>query len=262
MKSDGVQSRIDVRSGGGGNMCFGFHEGARSEILAQYLFSAFGAVSRVLQHEDYGIDLYCSLAEKVSSAWLVRDVYFVQVKSESVPSWLLSGDSVLWISRHPVPVFLASVDKDQQTIEVYHTLPRFVGAISKLQTLELIPEPQLTKGGPTDWNAGGRQSLSAPILKVKLEDLKDRALRAKLGHVLKRWIEEDSFNCLMQRTGINRVRKVHDYTPNEVPKKEQFEEVGLQGFHTEDDKTKTPTWLVEALDNIGAQFAYEGDRDS
>jgi hypothetical protein len=91
MKSDGAQSRIDVRSGGGGNMCFGFHEGARSEILAQYLFSAFGAVSRVLQHEDYGIDLYCSLAEKVSSAWLVRDVYFVQVKSESVPSWLLSG---------------------------------------------------------------------------------------------------------------------------------------------------------------------------
>lgn len=246
MKSDGVQDRTHVRSGGGGKLCFGFHEGARSEILAQYLFSAFGAVSRVLQHEDYGIDLYCSLAEKVSSAWLVRDVYFVQVKSESVASWLLSGDSVLWISRHPVPVFLASVDKDQQTIEVYHTLPRFVGAISKLQTLELIPEPQLTRGGPTDWSAGGRQSLSAPILKVKLEDLREQALREKLGYVLKRWVEEDSFNCLMQRAGINRVRKVHDWIPNEVPIKEQFEELGLQGFHHEDDKTKALTWLVEA----------------
>jgi hypothetical protein len=58
--------------------------------------------------------------------------------------------------------------------------PRLVGPISKLQTLELIPEPELTKGAPTGWNAGGRQSLSGPILKVKLEDLRVRALRSPM----------------------------------------------------------------------------------
>lgn len=36
----------------------------------------------------------------------------------------------------------------------------------------------------------------------------------------------------------------------------------MHGFHIDDDRTKTLTWLVEAVDNIGAQFAYEGDGDS
>jgi hypothetical protein len=41
-----------------------FHEGSRSEYLAQFVFAKFGTAVPVPHQEDYGLDLYCTLLEQ------------------------------------------------------------------------------------------------------------------------------------------------------------------------------------------------------
>jgi hypothetical protein len=51
-----------------GAIAFGFHEGSRSEILSDYLFSAWGTVTPVRRQDDYGLDLYCTLTARLGDA--------------------------------------------------------------------------------------------------------------------------------------------------------------------------------------------------
>ena len=60
-------------------------EGSRSEILADYLFSQWGAVTPVRRQDDFGIDLYCSLFDRIGQRAIVRDYFSVQVKSTLGP---------------------------------------------------------------------------------------------------------------------------------------------------------------------------------
>ena len=57
------------------------HEGSRSEILADYLFSSWGTVTPVRRQDDYGVDLYCTLSDRIGQRAVVRDYFVVQVKS-------------------------------------------------------------------------------------------------------------------------------------------------------------------------------------
>src|SRR5262245_32320623 len=58
-----------------------FHEGSRSEVLADYLFSAWGTVTPARRQSDYGLDLYCTLTEQVGALARVKEYFSVQVKS-------------------------------------------------------------------------------------------------------------------------------------------------------------------------------------
>ncbi len=62
-----------------------FHEGSRSEVLADYLFSGWGTVTPVRRQDDFGIDLYCTLTERTGQRAVVRDYFVVQVKSTDEP---------------------------------------------------------------------------------------------------------------------------------------------------------------------------------
>jgi len=61
------------------------HEGSRSEILADYLFSTWGTVTPVRLQDDYGVDLYCTLSDRVGHRAVVSDYFLVQVKSTTDP---------------------------------------------------------------------------------------------------------------------------------------------------------------------------------
>jgi hypothetical protein len=88
-----------------------YHEGGRSEYLAQYVFSAFGTSLPVLRQEDHGIDLYCTLTErKGPMAWPYAH-YSVQVKSTADP-WHFEGrDVVDWLLDYPAPLLFCIVSK-------------------------------------------------------------------------------------------------------------------------------------------------------
>src|SRR6266568_9130174 len=88
-----------------------FHEGSRSEYLAQFAFSAFGTAIPVPHQEDTGLDLYCTLVERQGPRAWPRAYYSMQVKS-GLTTWVFnSPESVRWIIEHPLPIFLCVVQK-------------------------------------------------------------------------------------------------------------------------------------------------------
>jgi hypothetical protein len=58
-----------------GSVTSNLHEGSRSELLADYLFSSWGTVTPVRRQDDYGVDLYCTLTDHVGQLGVVTDYY-------------------------------------------------------------------------------------------------------------------------------------------------------------------------------------------
>ena len=76
-RTQGVEERLGeqfpsvegIRRGRGGMVVGAIapnaHEGSRSEYLAQCVFASFGAAVAIPHQEDSGIDLHCTLTERV-----------------------------------------------------------------------------------------------------------------------------------------------------------------------------------------------------
>src|SRR5262245_25812776 len=96
-----------------GSTSANFHEANRSEYLAHFAFSSFGTSVPVPRPEDTGLDLYCTLTERVGQRIWPRAYYSVQVKS-TLESWTFeSPDSIRWLIKHPLPVLLCVVLKKE-----------------------------------------------------------------------------------------------------------------------------------------------------
>jgi hypothetical protein len=194
------------------------HEGSRSEVLADYLFSGWGTVTPVRRQDDFGVDLYCTLTERIGQRAIVTDYFVVQVKSTNEP-WRFNGvHSVKWLTQYPQPLFLAWVDKKAGTLSIYHVMPRFlVGSMRPLpKQLELRPE-QIDDGKFVEWTNGTHFSLSAPILRVTLPDLLDTGMMTRLRDVFTEWVRMDRDNCDLVRHGLLRFRMPGAYKVNESP---------------------------------------------
>ena len=195
------------------------HEGSRSEILADYLFSSWGTVTPVRRQDDYGIDLYCTLSDRIGQRAVVRDYFVVQVKSGTDPWIFEHEESVKWLVEYPNPLFLACVDKKNLSVSVYHLMPRFhVWAFGKLPVrLELKPE-EMDDGKSAPWENGESFSLSAPIIRATITDLGDKDKMEELYKVFQYWVQFDRENCDLVRRGLLRFRIPASYRVNELPK--------------------------------------------
>jgi hypothetical protein len=197
------------------------HEGSRSEYLAQYVFASFGTVVPVPHHEDSGIDLYCTLTERIGPRAWPKAYFTVQVKS-TVDAWIFdSVDSVQWLIQHPLPVMLCVVDKANARIRIYHTSPRFyVWSLPPLpQRLNLVPETT-PAGRCTQWAAdtkagdGWKFSLSAPILDFSMTEILDDAFHESATKVLDMWLEIERQNLLRVKAGIYSFKMPDPYKTN------------------------------------------------
>jgi hypothetical protein len=179
-----------------------FHEGSRSEYLAQYVFSSFGTAVAVPHHEDYGVDFFCTLTEKVGQMAWAKASYTVQVKSELKPWVFQSAESVKWLVNHPLPLFLGVVDKATATLRIYHTAPRFytwgLGDLPK--RLEMTPVVE-TLGKSTESSLDYRFSL-VPILAIEIVRLGDDNYWENARKVLEFWIESENHNLASIRSGL------------------------------------------------------------
>jgi hypothetical protein len=93
-----------------GTIAPNFHEGSRSEYLAQYVFSAFGTAFSVPHQEDSGIDLYCTLGERIGQRLHVQNYYFVQIKSEKKEIEYGGDEAVKWLLSHQYPMLICFID--------------------------------------------------------------------------------------------------------------------------------------------------------
>lgn len=198
-----------------GSLAANFHEGSRSEYLAQYVFSSFGTAIPVPHQEDTGLDIYCTLLEQVGQRAWPRAYYSVQVKS-TVDPWVFDGpDSVQWFIEHPLPIFLCVVQKAKARILVYHTTPRFA-----VWTMPELPQRlEVTLGIETqaltaNWPWIGPCEIKAPILDFTIEQVLDSDFRAQVKKVLQFWINYDVENLVRIKCGIPHFQVPYDYETN------------------------------------------------
>lgn len=229
-----------------GAIAANLHEGSRSEYLAQYVFASFGTAVSVPHQEDSGIDLYCTLTERVGPRAWPRAYFSVQVKS-TMDTWVLDGrESVQWLVEHPLPFFLCIVDKATARIRVYHTSPRFyVWSLPPLPNrLELVPTTD-QEGRCVQWEGGTTFSLSAPVLDATVQELLDDEFHRQAWEVLRFWIGFDLENISRIKAGIYSFRMPHQYTTNTT---------AVGGWATQ-GITKAPD-LAPAMEHVKDSLAY------
>jgi hypothetical protein len=242
-----------------GAVAANFHEGSRSEILADYLFSSWGTVTPVRRSDDYGLDLFCTLTDRVGQRARVVSYFSVQVKSTDDP-WLFDdANAIRWLVEHPTPIFLCHVVKTKGLVRVFHVMPRFyVWAMGSVATrLELTPGSS-AHGAPVNWQGGETFSLSAPILEASISDLCDAHRLESLRNVLAAWVDADKTNCDLIRQGLARFRMPDKYETNVVPTPSIVEVGALSVSDT--ILGRGVQRLTEAAECIGGQLAHQGDR--
>ena len=201
-----------------GAIAAGFHEGSRSEIIADYLLSAWGTVTPVRRQDDHGHDLYCTLTDRIGQRAIVTDYYAVQVKSTRDPLKFSGRKSVEWLVRNPTPLFLARVDKKKGLLVLYQTLARLFVAIQKLPGFLTLSMGDIGKGEClSGLSKRTKLSLSAPILTVSLEESLDGKRMTACRDILRQWIRIDRRNLELRAAGLLRFQMPYEYQTNERP---------------------------------------------
>jgi hypothetical protein len=198
-----------------GAIAANFHEGSRSEYLAQYIFASFGTAVAVPHQEDSGIDLNCTLVERVGQRARTSAYFSVQVKSEMKPWVLGDADSVRWLVEHPLPFFYCVVDKRTASMRLYQVGPRFYAWASPPlpSRLQLMPQTQ-NEGQCKEWINNETYSLGAPILHMSITDLLDVKFHADAKAVLQYWVDIENENISRVRAGIYLFHRPYQYQTN------------------------------------------------
>jgi hypothetical protein len=241
-----------------GSVATNLHQGSRSELLADYLFSGWGPITPVRRQDDYGLDLFGGLAEQEGKRSVVKDYYVVQVKSTPEPWDFPDQESVKWLVEYPLPIFLSCVDKKKGVLSIYHVTPRFCCAIGALpKSLVLVPE-DVDEGECTQWTGGERYSLSAPILRVCLGDFLDVDRLSDLRGVFRHWVRVDRANVELRSRGLLRFRMPGTYSVNSLPSNDWVE---YGNAHPDNESlARAVSTLTEVVECVGGQLGRRGDQ--
>jgi hypothetical protein len=147
-----------------------------------------------------------------------KESYSVQVKSEGV--WMLEGrESVDWLIKHPLPLFLGVIDKNTLTFRIYHTAPRFYpwGLGDSPDRLELTMTHE-TVGQSTEWIGEYKFSL-VPILCIEMAQLaSDTDYAQNARDVLEYWIAVEKRNLARMTVHLHGWEMPDEYETNVLPK--------------------------------------------
>ncbi len=242
-----------------GSIAANFHEGSRSEYLAQYIFSAFGTAIPVPHQEDTGLDIYCTLLERVGRRSWPRAHYSVQVKSTMDP-WIFDGvEAVRWLIEHPLPIFLCVVNKADARFLIYQTTPRFAAWILPLHKsrLKLIPGIETkAQSIQTSWGEGSSYELRAPILNFTIKDALDDSFREQIAAVLKWWIDFEMENIFRIRCGNHHFRVPYQYETNRTDIGGGMSEFG--GPFSESSVLRAKEVITELIGHLTTHCANHG----
>ncbi len=208
--------RKRVRKSQVGSIAANFHEGSRSEVLAQYFFGSFGTVIPVPHQEDTGVDLYCTLTERIGRRAWPRYHYTVQVKSGMSPWVFRSHESVRWLIEHPLPLFLCVINKAKARLRLYQTFPRFLIWVSRElpASIKLVPQDGAAQAEPLVWREASF-SLGAPVLDVRVTDLSEsKEILDQTRAVIELWLKAETRNLTAVMAGIPNFATPNPYETN------------------------------------------------
>ncbi|QYK12284.1 DUF4365 domain-containing protein [Shewanella rhizosphaerae] len=214
-----------------GSIAPNFHEGARSEYLAQYVLTSFGTASLVPRPEDYGVDFFCSLGRRIGQRLHIDNYFSVQVKSSTDDVIYDGKKSVEWLTSLNSPLLFCCVNKKKSIVSIYAALGIcMLSAKTSLEFVRLVFEPfpkdyEVVQGSPKPCaehknNLQAEVYLGKPILEFNVERLSDENFLTNAKLILKKWINIDQENLDHRSMGYTFYHMPGDHEPNEMPSEE------------------------------------------
>lgn len=197
--------------------------GARSEYLAQYIFSALGTCEPVPRPEDTGIDFHCGIGRMIDHNLLaIQRYYYVQVKSNKNDILYSDKEEVHWFQNLRLPLLFCIVDKKKLVAEIYLTMVHLVtGGMVDLNSITLTFKRKSAKEYPhlnrKDENL--EISMGRPILKIGIESLNNELVIERYIRVLESWLTIYHRNIENIEYGFELIERPDEYKVNElIPK--------------------------------------------
>jgi len=201
-----------------GSIAPNFHEGTRSEYLAKYIFSAFGTSVSVPHPEDAGIDLYCTLGERIGQRLHVQNYYFVQVKSQKEQICYEGEKSVGWLLSHQYPLLICFVSKESGRVAVFQTMPvTFCFARGGARSITLVPDSDGQFFRYIEPAQDLKLYLGPPILDFHVSQMQDREWVDQAMGILRFWVELDQESISQKPMGLTLFRVPESYETNRIP---------------------------------------------
>ncbi len=210
-----------------GSRTFSFREGDRSEYLALYLLSALGLVTQVPRQEDIGFDFVCSIADQETGRLTFNHQYVVSVKSKAYPAVQLTPSNkwdgkepvhFSWLFRLELPFLLAVVDKDNESLSVFSTLPVWFIYYDKqyrdCASLSLVPRVDSGNAANVDRPLNKRElpkfpgryhydsDLGHPMLTLSTADLKNKDRIKKIKERLRFALSYANWSIMYSRIDV------------------------------------------------------------
>ncbi len=214
-----------------GRQVFNWREGDRNEYVASFLLSALGLVTPFPRHEDIGVDFYCALADQEKSVTSFGFPFLVLVKSTAKPVVHLKApkkyrhqkgvlpDHLSWLFLQEVPLFLALVDKDENSIGLYSLSPLWFlvhdhETCPDCASLRLVPRTKSEGTAPVEAprSIGNVTSspksheyevdLGPPVASFSMEDTANRQTMLRQKNFLRSCIEHEFENLVFARAGL------------------------------------------------------------
>lgn len=96
--------------------------GDLAEQLGILLLQNVCLVAPISRTEDVGIDLVATLIKDFDSyRYIAENSFFVQIKSSSIREIVYRENEIKWLSELKLPYFIASVNRNKSSIELYST---------------------------------------------------------------------------------------------------------------------------------------------
>jgi hypothetical protein len=197
------------------------YQGARSEHLAVFVFSAFGSAVQLPRESDHGLDLACTLIEHEGKRARPYAYYSVQVKSDEAPWEFKNSGAIKWLLTYPAPLLFCIAGKAEARFRIYHITQRFhAGARTDRPAndyLAVVPGRRADGQVPISWDEEGRLYLGDPILDFSIEEILETENCNKFGKVLDYWVTNDMRNLVRQQMGMRASSGPSVYFTNEPP---------------------------------------------
>jgi hypothetical protein len=240
--------------GNTGAIAKNFHEGTRSEYLAQYVFSAFGTSIPVPHPEDSGIDLHCTLGRVIGRRLHVSQFYYVQVKSGKEKIIYEGKESIEWLISHKYPFILCYVDKKNNKIKIYQTISLSIQHHNLLnyESVELFPDEFNDLFELDENHRKALIKLGKPILDFRISELSDNAWIKKAKEILEAWIDIDQRNINQKDIGFFTFIAPLKYETNVI-----FDRIGIIIRHIDNKREDINNKYLDSFLKLLSEEVYK-----
>ena len=185
-------------------------QGHKAEDLGIMFLRNFCAVAQLRQEDDIGIDAVATLLREEKGLLYAENTFFAQIKSKSVSEILYEGNELNWLINQDLPLFIISIDKEEDDIKIYTTNPAYqiitFRAYNKLKLALTTTNQKFFKRHEIDGDVFS-VDIGPPIIESSYDSSKTTEEQQRLYMSMKKWVEEEHKQTQMRKLGFSMLAK-------------------------------------------------------